>query len=51
MIEVEFALHAWEAELAWTRRTIAEIRDGSLSWPGAERGWTHSVPADREGAK
>jgi DNA-binding PadR family transcriptional regulator len=37
MIEVEFALHAWEAELAWTRRTIAEIRDATLVWPGAER--------------
>ena len=24
MIEVECALHAWEAELAWARRTIAE---------------------------
>jgi DNA-binding PadR family transcriptional regulator len=33
MIEVECALHAWEAELAWTRRTIAEIRDGTLVWP------------------
>lgn len=37
MIEVECALHAWEAELAWTRRTIAEIRDGSLLWPEAVR--------------
>jgi DNA-binding PadR family transcriptional regulator len=36
MIEVECALHAWEAELTWTRRTIAEIRDGSLAWPRAE---------------
>ena len=33
MIEVECALHAWEAELTWTRRTISEIRDGSLVWP------------------
>jgi len=43
MIEVECALHAWEAELAWTQRTIAEIRDGSLPWPAVERteqGWT-----------
>jgi DNA-binding PadR family transcriptional regulator len=38
MIEVECAVHAWEAELAWTRRTLAEIRDGSLSWPQAEQG-------------
>jgi DNA-binding PadR family transcriptional regulator len=47
MIEAEFALHACEAELAWTRRTIADIRDGSLFWPEAERteqGWTWSAP-------
>jgi DNA-binding PadR family transcriptional regulator len=37
MIEVECALHAWEAELTWTRRTIAAIRDGSLVWPQIER--------------
>jgi hypothetical protein len=37
MIEVECALHAWEAELTWTGRTIAEIRDGSLVWPQVER--------------
>jgi DNA-binding PadR family transcriptional regulator len=52
MIEVECALHAWEAELAWTRRTIAEIRDGSLFWPEAvrtEQGGTWSAPTDREG--
>ncbi|MEV4759626.1 PadR family transcriptional regulator [Micromonospora sp. NPDC049559] len=54
MIEVECALHAWEAELAWTRRTLAEIRDGSLYWPRVERteqGWTWSAPAAAEGAK
>jgi DNA-binding PadR family transcriptional regulator len=39
MIEVECALHSWEAELAWTRRTIAEIRDGTLPWP---------APADQD---
>ncbi|UCM90676.1 PadR family transcriptional regulator [Streptomyces marincola] len=53
MIEVECALHAWEAELAWTRRTIDEIRDGSLLWPEAERteqGWTWSAPSDRKGS-
>ncbi|HEX4091488.1 MAG TPA: PadR family transcriptional regulator [Trebonia sp.] len=33
MIEVECALHAWQAELAWTRQTIAEIADGTLPWP------------------
>lgn len=52
MIEVECALHAWEAELAWTRRTIAEIRDGSLRWPQANRtepGWTWTAPADPKG--
>ena len=52
MIEVECALHAWEAELAWTRRTIAEIRDDTLFWPQVERtgqGWTWSGPADRKG--
>ncbi|MFJ1730500.1 PadR family transcriptional regulator [Streptomyces sp. NPDC088254] len=52
MIEVECALHSWEAELAWTRRTIAEIRDGSLFWPEAERteqGWTWSAPSDGKG--
>ena len=38
MIEVECALHAWEAELAWTRRIIAEIGDGSLAWPRVEPG-------------
>ncbi|MGI5242658.1 PadR family transcriptional regulator [Dactylosporangium sp. CA-139066] len=35
MIEVECARHAWEAELTWTRRTIAEIHDGTLAWPAA----------------
>ncbi|MFD6162020.1 PadR family transcriptional regulator [Nocardia sp. NPDC060256] len=33
MIEVEYQRHAWQAELEWTRRTIAEITDGSLPWP------------------
>ncbi|MFI6044912.1 PadR family transcriptional regulator [Nocardia sp. NPDC051321] len=33
MIEVEYQRHAWQAELDWTRQTIAEIRDGSLPWP------------------
>jgi DNA-binding PadR family transcriptional regulator len=33
MIEVECALHAWEAELAWSRRTIDEISAGTLAWP------------------
>ncbi|MFF8648329.1 PadR family transcriptional regulator [Streptomyces griseoluteus] len=53
MIEVECALHAWEAELTWTRRTIAEIRDGSLFWPEVERteqGWTWSAPSDGKGS-
>ena len=33
MIEVEYARHTWQAELDWCRRTVAEIRDGSLPWP------------------
>ncbi|SFP03944.1 DNA-binding transcriptional regulator, PadR family [Amycolatopsis arida] len=33
VIEVEYLLNAWESELAWVRRTIDEIRDGSLAWP------------------
>jgi DNA-binding PadR family transcriptional regulator len=48
MIEAECAVHAWQAELTWTRRTIAEIRDGSLYWPEAERteqGWTWRAPS------
>lgn len=47
MIEAEYLLHTTEAELAWTRRTVAEIRAGSLAWPEAERteqGWTWSEP-------
>jgi hypothetical protein len=54
MIETECALHAWEAELAWTRRTIEEIRDGSLFWPKAERteqGWTWSAPSEGTASK
>lgn len=50
MIEVECALHAWQAELAWTEQTIAEIRDGSLAWPQVERtdqGWTWSTGTDQ----
>ncbi|WP_238012953.1 PadR family transcriptional regulator [Dactylosporangium sp. AC04546] len=33
MIEVEYALHAWESELAWTQGIRDEIRAGSLTWP------------------
>lgn len=47
MIEAEYALHALQADLAWTRRTVDEIRDGTLFWPVAERtdgGWTWSAP-------
>lgn len=49
MIEVECAVHAWRAELAWTRQTIADIGDGTLFWPRVERteqGWTWSAPDD-----
>jgi DNA-binding PadR family transcriptional regulator len=48
MIEVECALHMWEAELTWTRRTVAEIRDGSLAWP--EAGNT-AMPVDENGTR
>ena len=54
MIEAECALHAWEAELAWTRQTIEEIRDGSLFWPDAERteqGWNWSAPTGGNASK
>jgi DNA-binding PadR family transcriptional regulator len=54
MIEAECALHAWEAELAWTRQIIDDIRDGSLFWPGVERteqGWTWSVPPAGKASK
>ncbi|WP_018681227.1 PadR family transcriptional regulator [Actinokineospora enzanensis] len=37
MIEVEYALHTWESELAWVRRTVEEIADGSLAWPEGEQ--------------
>ena len=53
MIEVEYALHAWEAERAWTEQTIAEIRDGSLPWPQlqeTDQGWTWSSDTDQRGA-
>ncbi|MBB5923432.1 DNA-binding PadR family transcriptional regulator [Actinoalloteichus hoggarensis] len=50
MIEVEFLLHAWEAELDWIRATVDEIRAGSLSWPpavpGADETTTPSSPAE-----
>ncbi|MGH3251101.1 MAG: PadR family transcriptional regulator [Trebonia sp.] len=52
MIEAECALHAGEAELAWTRRTVAEIRAGTLAWPQVrrtEQGSTWSAPPDGKG--
>ena len=33
LIEVEYALHTGEAELAWVERTVDEIRTGTLAWP------------------
>lgn len=33
LIEVEYALHMSEAELAWTTRTLDDIRTGALPWP------------------
>lgn len=35
LIEVEYAMHMSEAELAWVTRTLDEIRTGSLPWPAA----------------
>jgi DNA-binding PadR family transcriptional regulator len=50
MIEVECALHAWQAELAWTRETIAEIVDGTLPWPApADHGQRQRQKPDRNG--
>jgi DNA-binding PadR family transcriptional regulator len=53
MIEVEYGLHAWKAELDWTRRILAEIREGTLLWPQVERTgqqWTWSAPTERKGS-
>jgi DNA-binding PadR family transcriptional regulator len=44
MLEVECQVHAWEAEVDWVRRTIREIRDGSLPWPDAKAGEVPSNP-------
>ncbi|GAB3417581.1 PadR family transcriptional regulator [Flindersiella endophytica] len=44
MLEVECQVHAWEAEVDWVRKTIREIRDGSLPWPGALPGNVPSNP-------
>ncbi|MEV6345871.1 PadR family transcriptional regulator [Actinoplanes sp. NPDC051851] len=47
MIEVEYGLHTWRAELDWVRHTLAEITGGTLSWPRVERtatGWTWTEP-------
>lgn len=33
LIEAEFALDQWRAELRWVRKTIDEIEDGTLAWP------------------
>lgn len=33
LIEAEFALDQWRAELRWVRKTIDEIKDGRLAWP------------------
>jgi DNA-binding PadR family transcriptional regulator len=35
-IEEEYAQAMRQAELAWVRATLAELRDGSLPWPTAE---------------
>ena len=46
MIEVECALSSWQAELAWTRQIITEIRAGTLPWPGADAS-TNPAAGDR----
>ena len=38
-IEDEFSLAMRRAELAWVRRTIAEIDSGDLTWPDAVLTW------------
>lgn len=48
MIEAEYALHAAEAERAWTERIRDEIRNGTLTWPEIEQsaqGWTWKEPS------
>jgi DNA-binding PadR family transcriptional regulator len=35
LIEAEYAVAMREAELAWVRATIREIRDGTLVWPAS----------------
>jgi DNA-binding PadR family transcriptional regulator len=35
-IEDEYAQAMRQAELAWVRATVAELRDGSLPWPAAD---------------
>jgi len=36
VLEAEYALHMYEAELAWVERVIGEIADGTLAWPRVE---------------
>lgn len=33
LIEAEFTLDQWRAELRWVCKTIDEIKDGTLAWP------------------
>lgn len=44
VIEAEYALHMYEAELAWVEQAIGQIEDGTLEWPRVEPdgagGWT-----------
>jgi DNA-binding PadR family transcriptional regulator len=52
VIEVEYALALRRAELAWTRKTIAELDDGTLTWsawPGPPARPEHPARPERPG--
>lgn len=36
LIEGEFVLSQWEAELQWIRAVVQDIKDGTLTWPTEE---------------
>jgi DNA-binding PadR family transcriptional regulator len=48
LLEGEFALSQREAEAQWVRRIIAEITDGTLTWPASIIGERASVSDDRD---
>jgi DNA-binding PadR family transcriptional regulator len=49
LIEGEYAVTMREAELAWVRATIREIRDGTLAWPSYALE-QHEADRDEEGS-